>query len=264
MHTQRGRVSTPGGGGTPEPTICKPQADFIRNVEGRGSSPGNSASLSRHAPPPTLGQSPTPGITHTPEREDGTLKRTLLCTNPGLFSSVAQSYPPLCDPMDCSTPGLPLHQQLAELTQTHVHWVGNAIQPSHPLSSPSPPAFNLSQHQGIFQWVSSSHQVVKGLDLQLQHQSFQQGSSLSTRLGFCFILRCFPQHVGSPLQYSRFPSSLQMSTKSSLTSSCPPSRRWAQGGPSGPVSAPVHVPGNIPGHPEGTRAHPGSSNWWVW
>ena len=112
MHTQRGRVSTPGGGGTPEPTICKPQADFIRNVEGRGSSPGNSASLSRHAPPPTLGQSPTPGITHTPEREDGTLKRTLLCTNPGLFSSVAQSYPPLCDPMDCSTPGLPLHQQL--------------------------------------------------------------------------------------------------------------------------------------------------------
>ena len=76
------------------------------------------------------------------------------------------------------------------------------------------------------------------MDLQLQHQSFQQGSSLSTRLGFCFILRCFPQHVGSPLQYSRFPSSLQMSTKSSLTSLCPPSRRWAQGGPSGPVLPP--------------------------
>ena len=61
--------------------------------------------------------------------------------------------------MDCSTPGLPVHHQLPELVQTHVHWVGDAIQPSHPLSSPSPPALNLSQHQGLFQWVSSSHQV---------------------------------------------------------------------------------------------------------
>ena len=65
--------------------------------------------------------------------------------------------------MDCSTPGLPVHHQLPEFTQTHVHRVGNAIQPSHPLSSPSPPAFNLSQHQGLFQWVSSLHQVVKVL-----------------------------------------------------------------------------------------------------
>ena len=62
------------------------------------------------------------------------------------FSSVAQSYSTLCDPMDCSMPGLPVHHQLLELTQTHVHWVGDTIQPSHPLSSPSPPAFNLSQH----------------------------------------------------------------------------------------------------------------------
>ena len=89
------------------------------------------------------------------------------------FSSVAQSCPILCDPMDCSTPGLPVHYQLPELAQTHVHWVGDVIQPSHPLSSPSPPAFNLSQHQGFFQWVSSSHQVAKGLEFQLQHQSFQ-------------------------------------------------------------------------------------------
>ena len=89
------------------------------------------------------------------------------------FSLVTQSRPNLCDPMDCSTPGFPVHHQLLELTQTHVHPVGDAIQPSHPLSSPSPPAFNLSQHQGLFQWVSSSHQSAKVLELQLLHQSFQ-------------------------------------------------------------------------------------------
>ena len=75
------------------------------------------------------------------------------------FSSVTQSYPTFCDPMNCSMPGLPVHHQLPEFTQTHVHWVSDAIQPSHPLLSPSPPAFNLSQHQGFFKWVSSSHQV---------------------------------------------------------------------------------------------------------
>jgi len=77
-----------------------------------------------------------------------------------------------CDSMDCSTPGFPVHRQLPELAQTHVHRVGDAIQPSHPLY-PSPPAFNLSQHQGLFQGVSSLHQVAKVLELQLQHQSFQ-------------------------------------------------------------------------------------------
>ena len=89
------------------------------------------------------------------------------------FSSVAQSCPTLCDPMDCSRPGLPVHHQLLELTQTHVHRVGDAIQPSHLVSSPSPPVFNLSQHQGLFKWVSSLHQVAKVLEFQLQHQSFQ-------------------------------------------------------------------------------------------
>ena len=74
------------------------------------------------------------------------------------FSSIAQLCLTLCDPMDCSTPGLPVHHQLLEFTQTHVHWVGDAIQQSHPLSSPSPPAFHLSQHQGLFKWVSSSQQ----------------------------------------------------------------------------------------------------------
>ena len=75
--------------------------------------------------------------------------------------------------MDCSRPGLPVHHQLLEPAQTHVHRVGDAIQPSHPLLSPFPLAFNLSQHQGLFQWVSSSHQVAKVLEFQLQHQSFQ-------------------------------------------------------------------------------------------
>ena len=77
------------------------------------------------------------------------------------FSSVAQSCPALCDPMNCSMPGLPVHHQLPELAQTHVYQVRDAIQPSHPLSSPSPPALNLSQHQVLFKWVSSSHQVAK-------------------------------------------------------------------------------------------------------
>ena len=77
------------------------------------------------------------------------------------FSSVIQSCPTLCNLMNHRTPGLPVHHQLPESTQTHVHWVGDAIQPSHPLSSPSPSALNLSQHQGLFQWVSSSHQVAK-------------------------------------------------------------------------------------------------------
>ena len=75
--------------------------------------------------------------------------------------------------MDCSPPGLPVHHQLLEFAQTHVHWIGDAIQLSHPLSSPSPRAVNLSQHQGLFKWVSSLRQVVKRLEFQLQHQSFQ-------------------------------------------------------------------------------------------
>ena len=82
------------------------------------------------------------------------------CTLTVQFSSVAQSCLTLCDPMDRSTPGIPVHRQLPEFTQTHVHWVGDAIQPFHPLSSPSPPALNLSQHQGLFQWVSASASVL--------------------------------------------------------------------------------------------------------
>ena len=97
------------------------------------------------------------------------------------FSSVSQLCLTLCNPTDCSMPGLPVHHQLQEFTQTHVRWVGDAIQPSHPLSFPSPPAFYLfkwvsqmsQMKQGLFKWVSSLHQVAKVSEFQLQHQSFQ-------------------------------------------------------------------------------------------
>ena len=88
-------------------------------------------------------------------------------------SSVAKPCPTCCEPMDCSTPGFPVLHHLPEPAQIHIHWVSDAIQPSRPLSSPSSPAFNLSQHQGLFQWVGSLHQVAKVLELQLQRQSFQ-------------------------------------------------------------------------------------------
>ena len=89
------------------------------------------------------------------------------------FSSVAQLCLTLCNPMNRSTPGLPVHHQLPEFAQIYAHWVGDATQPSHPLSSPSPPAPKPSQYQGLFQWVNSSHEVAKVLEFQLQHQSFQ-------------------------------------------------------------------------------------------
>ena len=104
------------------------------------------------------------------------------------FSSVAQSYSTLCNPMNRSTPGLPVHHQLREFTQTHVHWVSDAIQLSHPLLSPSLPTLNLSQHQGLFQWVSSSHQVAKVLEFQLHHQSFQYSGLISFSMDWLDLL----------------------------------------------------------------------------
>ena len=107
--------------------------------------------------------------------EKVSIKSDIFFINLGIinFSSVFQSYLTLCDLMDCSTPGLPVHHQLPELTQIYVHLVGDVIQPSHPLSSPSPPALNPSQHQGLFQRVNSSHEVAEVLEFQLQHQFFQ-------------------------------------------------------------------------------------------
>ena len=132
----------------------------------------------------------------------------------GQFSSVTQSCLTLWDPMDCSTSGFLVHRQLPDLTQTHVHWVGDAIQPSHPLSSPSPPAFNLSQHQGLFQWVSSSHQAAKVLELQLSISSSNEYSGLTSfRIDWFYILavqgtfKSLLQHHSSKasiLQHSAF------------------------------------------------------------
>ena len=126
-----------------------------------------------------------------------------MCSNkdPVQFSSVAQSCPNLCDPMDCSTPGLPVHHQLPEFTQTHVHWVGDAIQLSHPLLSPSLPAFNFSQHLGLFQWVSSSHQVAKVLELQLHHQSFQWILRMISYRIDCFDLLAVQRTLKNLLQH---------------------------------------------------------------
>ena len=87
--------------------------------------------------------------------------------------SVSKSCPAVCDNMDCSTPSFPVLHCLSEFAQTHDHWVSDAIQPSHPPLLPSPPAHNLSQPQGLFQWVGSLHRVAKLLELQLLHQSFQ-------------------------------------------------------------------------------------------
>ena len=90
-----------------------------------------------------------------------------------MFSSVAQLCLILCDPKGCSTPGFPVHHQLPELAQTHVYWVGDTIQPFQPLSCPCPPALNLSEHQGLFKWVSTLHRVAEVLEFLLQHQSSQ-------------------------------------------------------------------------------------------
>ena len=102
------------------------------------------------------------------------VKVNLSKTNIKILSSVVQSCPTLCDPMNHSTPGVPVHHQLPEFTQTHIHRVSDAIQPSHSLLSPSPPAPNPSQHQSLFQWVNSSHEVAKVLEFQPQHHSFQR------------------------------------------------------------------------------------------
>ena len=116
------------------------------------------------------------------------------------FSSVAQSCPTLCDPMNHSTPGLPVHHQLPESTQSHVHRVSNAIQPSHPVSSPSPSALNLSQHQDLFQWISSFHQVAKVLEFQLQHQSFQWTLRTESLVRELRSLK----HMGQPTKKKRY------------------------------------------------------------
>ena len=99
------------------------------------------------------------------------------------FSSATQLCPTLCDPINLSAPGLPVHHQLREFIQTHVCWVSDAIQPSHPLLSPSSPALSLFQHQGLFKWVGSLHQVAKVLEFQLQHQVILMFKSHQLEMG---------------------------------------------------------------------------------
>ena len=124
--------------------------------------PGVTQMVNGRASKPAKQLSPS----HYPSRAFFLLHTSICC-------SVAKLCLTLCDPMDGSMPGFPVLHHLPELVQIDIHWVRDIIQPSHPLSSPSPPAFNLSQHQGLFKWVSSLHQVTKVLELQLQHQSFQ-------------------------------------------------------------------------------------------
>ena len=116
----------------------------------------------------------SPLIWDSPGKNTGVGCHFLLqCMKVKSESEITQSCPILCDPMNRSTPGLPVHHQGPESTQTHGCCVDDAIQPSHPLLSPSPPALNLSQHQGLFQRVNSLHQVAKVFEFQLQHQSLQ-------------------------------------------------------------------------------------------
>ena len=132
------------------------------------------------------------------------------------FSSIAQLCQTLCNPMDCSTPGLPVHHQLLEFTQTHVHQVSDAIQPSHPLSSPSPPVFNLSQHQGLFKLVSFKHQVAKVLEFQLQHQSFQRTPRTVTDHALITWLSC-TAHVADHAMITQLPCTGHMTDHALIT-----------------------------------------------
>ena len=168
------------------------------------------------------------------------------------FSSAAQSCPTLCNPMDCSTPGLPVYHQLPELAQTHVHWVGDAIQASHPLSSPSPPAFNLSQHQGLFQWVSSLQQVAKVLEFQPQHQSFQW-IFRTDLLAVHGTLKSLVQHHSSKasiLQRSAF-FTVQLSHPHMTTGKTIALTRWTFVGKVMPL---LHSPQHKCAHGRGSRA----------
>ena len=126
--------------------------------------------------------------------------------------------------MDCSTPGFPILHNLLGLAQTHVHWVSDTIQPSHPLLSPSPPALNLSQHQGLLQWVGSSHQMAKVLEFQLQHQSFQWIFRIDFLEDWLVWSPCCPRGSQEPFPAPQFGSinslALSLLYGPTLTSNC--------------------------------------------
>ena len=129
--------------------------------------------------------------------------------------SVTQSYPTLCDPMNCSTPGFSVLHSLPEYVQTHDLWVNDAIQPSHSLLPTSPPALSLSQHHGLFQWVSTSHQVARVLELQLQHQSFQWIFRVDFLQDWLVLFPCHPRDSQEPSPATQF-ESINFSTLSPL------------------------------------------------
>ena len=151
------------------------------------------------------------------------------------FSSVTQSCPTLCDPMNHSMPGFPVHHHLPEFTQTHVHRVSDAIQPSHPLSSPSPPASNATQHQSLFQWINSSHDMAKILEFQLIIIPSKEISALISfrmnwldLLGVQGTLKSFLQHHSSKasiLQDSTF-FTVQLSHPYMITGKTIALTRW--------------------------------------
>ena len=120
------------------------------------------------------------------------------------FSAVTQSCPTLCDPRDCSLPSFPVNHQLPELAQTHVHWVNDATQLSHPLSSPSPPAFHFSQHQSLFKWVRYLHQVAKVLELQIQHHPCNEHSELISFRTDWFDLLAVQETLNTIVQKHQF------------------------------------------------------------
>ena len=136
------------------------------------------------------------------------LKLKIFCTAKERISSVTQPSLTLCDPMDCSTPDFPVHHQLLGPTQTHVHRVGDAIQPSHPLSFTSSPAFNLSQHQGLFKWVGSSHQVAKVLEFQLPNHSFQWKFRTDCLYDWLVGFPCSPRALKSLFQHNSSKASI--------------------------------------------------------
>ena len=142
------------------------------------------------------------------------------------FSSVAQSCPTLCDPMNRSTPGLPVHHQLPEFTQTHVHQVSDATQPSHPLSFPSPPVPNPSQHQSLFQWVNSSQEVAKVLEFQLQHHSLQGNPRADLLQNGLVGSPCSPRDSKSLLQHHSSKASILWRSAFFTVQLSHPSGQW--------------------------------------
>ena len=176
------------------------------------------------------------------------------------FSSVAQSCPTLCDPMNCSTSGLPVHHQLPEFTQTHIHQDSDAIWSSHPLLSPFPPAPNPSQHQSLFQWVNSSHEVAKVLEFE-NFISYKNHRILDITEPNCFIFQIIKLRL---IKINEFPRIIRTSLVAQMVKNTPAMREtWVQSlGWEGPLEKGLAIHSNIlPGESHGQRNLAGYSPW---